>query len=117
MEEAGPECQRFEVGVPAAALDVPVPAIMRAPGEGSGMFGLESAIDEIAIACGIDPVEFRIRNEPAIDPASGLPFSSRNLVACLQQGAIRFGWQPRDPTPRARHERGWLVGTGVAAAA
>jgi xanthine dehydrogenase YagR molybdenum-binding subunit len=97
-------------------LDVPIPAIMRAPGEASGMFALESAIDEIAIACGIDPIEFRIRNEPAIDLASGLPFSSRNLVACLQQGARRFGWQPRDPAPRARRERGWLVGTGVAAA-
>ncbi|HEX8005234.1 MAG TPA: xanthine dehydrogenase family protein molybdopterin-binding subunit [Trebonia sp.] len=98
-----------------AALDVPVPAILRAPGEGSGMFALESAIDEIAIACRIDPIELRIRNEPVIDPASGLPFSSRNLVACLQQGAHRFGWQPRDPTPRARRENGWLLGTGVAA--
>jgi xanthine dehydrogenase YagR molybdenum-binding subunit len=99
-----------------AALDVPVPAIMRAPGEAPGMFALESAIDEIAIACGIDPIEFRIRNEPDTDPASGLPFSSRNLVTCLQEGARRFEWQPRDPTPRARRDNGWLVGTGVAAA-
>ena len=99
-----------------AALDVPVPGIMRAPGEAPGMFALESAIDELAIACGIDPIEFRIRNEPDTDPASGLPFSSRNLVTCLQEGARRFGWRPRDPAPRARREDGWLVGTGVAAA-
>ncbi len=79
------------------------------------MFALESAIDELAIACGLDPIELRIRNEPEIDPASGLPFSSRHLVTCLREGARRFGWEPRDPTPKARREQGWLVGTGVAA--
>jgi xanthine dehydrogenase YagR molybdenum-binding subunit len=98
-----------------AALDVPVPTWMRAPGECPGMFALESAMDEMAIACGLDPVEFRIRNDPDADPESGLPFSSRNLVACLQEGARRFGWERRDPTPAARRESGWLVGTGVAA--
>jgi xanthine dehydrogenase YagR molybdenum-binding subunit len=98
-----------------AALDVPVPAIMRAPGEAPGMFALESAMDEMAIACGLDPVEFRIRNEPRAHPQSGLPFSSRNLVACLREGARRFGWEQRDPAPRARREARWLVGTGVAA--
>src|SRR5919199_2301623 len=99
-----------------AALDVPVPAIMRAPGEAPGMFALESAIDELAVACGVDPIEFRIRNEPDTDPASGLPFSSRNLVTCLREGARLFDWEPRDPTPRSRREDGWHVGTGVAAA-
>jgi len=98
-----------------AALDLPPNTIMRAPGETPGMFGLESAMDELAIACGLDPVELRIRNEPAVDPDSGLPFSSRNLVACLREGARRFGWEQRDPTPGTRHEAGWLVGTGVAA--
>ncbi|HEX7052222.1 MAG TPA: xanthine dehydrogenase family protein molybdopterin-binding subunit [Longimicrobiales bacterium] len=99
-----------------AALDLPVPTIMRAPGEATGMFALESAMDEMAIACGLDPIEFRIRNEPEVDPESGQPFSSRHLVACLREGARRFGWAPRDPMPRARRERGWRVGTGVAAA-
>lgn len=98
-----------------AALDLPPNSIMRAPGEAPGMFALESAIDELAIGCGLDPVEFRIRNEPQADPESGLPFSSRNLIACLREGARRFGWERRDPTPRARPEAGWLVGTGVAA--
>jgi xanthine dehydrogenase YagR molybdenum-binding subunit len=97
------------------ALDVAPPTIMRAPGESQGMFALESAMDEMAIACGLDPVEFRIRSEPDVHPESGLPFSSRNLVACLRDGARRFGWEPREPAPRARRDRGWLVGTGVAA--
>jgi xanthine dehydrogenase YagR molybdenum-binding subunit len=69
----------------------------------------------MAIACGLDPLEFRIRNDPDVDPESGLPFSSRNLVACLREGARRFGWERRDPTPAAREENGWLVGVGVAA--
>ncbi|MGK5739270.1 xanthine dehydrogenase family protein molybdopterin-binding subunit [Micromonospora sp. URMC 103] len=99
-----------------AELDVPTPTIMRAPGEASGMFALESAMDELAIACGLDPIELRIRNEPDKHPHFGLPYSSRNLVTCLREGARRFGWEQRDPTPRARREGGWLVGTGVAAA-
>jgi xanthine dehydrogenase YagR molybdenum-binding subunit len=98
-----------------AALDVPPPTIMRAPGEAPGMFAIESAMDELATICGLDPIEFRIRNEPTLDPERGLPFSSRNLVACLRDGARRFGWTGRDPTPRVRRDRGWLVGTGVAA--
>ena len=98
-----------------APLDLPVPTIMRAPGETQGMFGLESAMDEMAIACGLDPVEFRIRNEPGVHPESGLPFSSRNMVACLREGARRFGWVHRDATPRARRDGSWLIGTGVAA--
>jgi len=97
-----------------AALDVPVPSWMRGPGEAPGMFALESAMDEMAISCGLDPVEFRIRNEPELDAETGLPYSSRNLVACLLEGARRFGWAGRDARPRARMEGRWQVGTGVA---
>ncbi|RKS76897.1 xanthine dehydrogenase molybdenum binding subunit apoprotein [Actinomadura pelletieri DSM 43383] len=97
------------------ALDVPTPSWMRAPGEAPGMYALESVMDELAIATGVDPIELRIRNEPDRDPESGLPFSSRNLVACLQEGAERFGWAERDPTPRVRREGRRLIGTGVAA--
>jgi xanthine dehydrogenase YagR molybdenum-binding subunit len=96
-----------------APLDLPVPTIMRAPGETQGMFALESAMDEMAAACGLDPVEFRIRNEPDAGPETGRPFSSRNLVACLRDGARWFGWERRDPATRARCEGRWLVGTGV----
>src|SRR5437763_1569435 len=98
-----------------ARLDVPTPAWMRAPGECPGMYALESAMDELATACGLDTIELRIRNEPVVDPETGHPFSSRNLVACLREGAERFGWQSRDPAPGTRREGRWLVGTGVAA--
>jgi xanthine dehydrogenase YagR molybdenum-binding subunit len=97
-----------------AALDVPVPSWMRAPGECPGMFGPEVAMDELAEALDIDPVELRIRNEPDVDPETGKPFSSRNLVACLREGAERFGWAGHDPRPAERLEGNWLVGTGVA---
>ncbi|WP_424532133.1 xanthine dehydrogenase family protein molybdopterin-binding subunit [Sphaerisporangium viridialbum] len=96
-------------------LDVPTPSWMRAPGEAPGMFALESAMDELASACGVDPVELRIRNEPDSDPETGVPFSSRNLVACLREGALRFGWQGRDPEPGIRRRGRMLVGTGMAA--
>jgi xanthine dehydrogenase YagR molybdenum-binding subunit len=96
-------------------LDVPTPSWMRAPGECPGMFALESAMDELAIAAGLDPVELRVRNEPDTEPESGLPFSSRNLVGCLREGARRFGWEDRDPRPGIRQEGRWLIGTGVAA--
>lgn len=94
-----------------AALDVPVPSWMRAPGECPGMFGPEVAMDELAAALGMDPIELRVRNEPEFDPETGNPYSTRNLVACLRRGAELFGWADR----AAREEDGWLIGTGVAA--
>ncbi len=97
------------------ALNVPTPSWMRAPGEAPGMFAVESAMDELAIACEIDPIELRIRNDPDVDPESGHRFSSRNLVACLRAGAERFGWETRDPRPGIRRDGRWLIGTGVAA--
>jgi xanthine dehydrogenase YagR molybdenum-binding subunit len=97
-----------------AALDVPVPSWMRAPGECPGMFAPEVAMDELAAELGIDPIELRIRNEPKLDPESGKPFSSRGLVQCLREGAERFGWADRDPRPGVRRDGDWLVGTGVA---
>ncbi|GCD45757.1 xanthine dehydrogenase family protein molybdopterin-binding subunit [Streptomyces paromomycinus] len=100
-----------------AALDVPVPSWMRAPGECPGMFGPEVAMDELAERLGLDPVELRIRNDAPSDPETGKPFSSRNLVACLREGARRFGWQDRDPRPGVRREGRWLIGTGVASSA
>ncbi|MBB5851357.1 xanthine dehydrogenase family protein molybdopterin-binding subunit [Amycolatopsis umgeniensis] len=98
-----------------AALDVPVPSWMRAPGECPGMFGPEVAMDELAVALGLDPIELRVLNEPERDPETGNPFSSRHLVACLRTGAERFGWTERDPRPGSRREGRWLIGTGVAA--
>ncbi|MFD5223291.1 xanthine dehydrogenase family protein molybdopterin-binding subunit [Streptomyces tendae] len=97
-------------------LDVPSPTFMRAPGEAPGSFAVESALDELAERCGVDPVELRLRNEPEVGPVSGLPFSSRNLDACFREGARRFGWGERDPRPGRRREGRWLLGTGTAAA-
>ncbi|MGH7057082.1 MAG: xanthine dehydrogenase family protein molybdopterin-binding subunit [Acetobacteraceae bacterium] len=97
-----------------APLDVPVPSWMRAPGECPGMFAGEAAMDELALACRLDPIELRIRNDPETDPESGKPWSGRNLVGCLREGARRFAWAPRDPTPGIRRKNGWLIGTGVA---
>ncbi|MCW2985585.1 MAG: putative oxidoreductase [Conexibacter sp.] len=96
-------------------LDVPTPSWMRAPGECPGMYALECAMDELALAAGLDPIELRIVNEPEQDPERGIPFSSRNLVACLREGAQRFGWEGRDPAPGVRRDGRWLLGTGVAA--
>jgi xanthine dehydrogenase YagR molybdenum-binding subunit len=96
-------------------LDVPTPSWMRAPGEAPGSFALESALDELAERCGLDPIALRARNEPAVGPVSGLPFSGRNLLACFEEGARRFGWADRDPRPGIRREGRWLLGTGTAA--
>ncbi len=95
-------------------LDVPTPSWMRAPGEMPGMYALESAMDELALAMGIDPIELRVRNEPARDPETGNAWSSRNLVACFRDGARRFGWD--DHTAGfGRRDGQWLLGAGVAA--
>lgn len=97
-------------------LDVPTPTWVRAPGEAPGSFAVESALDELAEKCGMDPIALRSRNEPDVGPVSGLPFSSRNLLACFDEGARRFGWADRDPRPGLRREGRWLLGTGTAAA-
>ena len=97
-------------------LDMVANTFMRAPGESVGSFALESAIDELAHAMGLDPIELRGRIEPDKDPTTGLPFSSRHLLQAYRQGAERFGWERRSPTPGSRREGEWLVGMGVATA-
>jgi xanthine dehydrogenase YagR molybdenum-binding subunit len=97
-------------------LDVSVPTWMRAPGRCAGMFGIEVAMDELALACAVDPITLRVRNEPQVDPETGQPHASRHFLHCLQLGAERFGWEHRDPTPRARLQHDWWSGTGVASA-
>jgi xanthine dehydrogenase YagR molybdenum-binding subunit len=109
-------CPNVAISHRLVPIDAPLPTYMRAPGEASGVFALESAIDELAHAAGIDPVEFRLRNDATRDEHEDRPFSSRSLRTCLEQGAERFGWGRRDPRPRAMSENGRLVGYGVAAA-
>lgn len=99
-----------------ATLDMPEGNAMRAPGEAPGHMALEVAMDELAEKLDLDPIEFRVRNEP--DRVPGDPskqFSDRNLVRCLREGAERFGWSRRNPTPAQVKDGHWLVGMGVAA--
>ena len=100
----------------SVTLDLPISDSTRAPGESVGMLALEQAIDELAEKLAIDPIELRVLNEPPIDPELKVPYSSRQLVACLREGAKRFGWSKRDARPARRREGRWLIGIGVAAA-
>ncbi|URL58533.1 xanthine dehydrogenase family protein molybdopterin-binding subunit [Luteibacter flocculans] len=100
-----------------ATLDLPEGNAMRAPGEASGMMALEIAIDEMAEKLGMDPVEFRVRNDTQVDPEKPTrPFSQRRLVECLRTGASRFGWDRRPQRPGGTRDGRWLVGMGMAAA-
>lgn len=95
-------------------LDTSSPTFMRGPGEASGIFALESAMDELAYALDLDPVELRRRNEPVIDEGAQLPFSSRSLLKCYDEGAAKFGWARRNPKPRSMRDGRLLVGWGMA---
>jgi xanthine dehydrogenase YagR molybdenum-binding subunit len=99
-----------------ARLNVHTPTFMRAPGEASGVFALESAMDELAVALSIDPVELRLRNEPEQDEFQKLPFSSRSTRECYRVAAERFGWSRRNPEPRSMRDGRWLIGWGMATA-
>ncbi|CAN7474907.1 xanthine dehydrogenase family protein molybdopterin-binding subunit [Phenylobacterium sp. LjRoot219] len=96
-------------------LDLPMPGDMRAPGEAIGMLAMEQAMDELAYATGLDPIELRVRNEPTVHPETGQPFSTRQLVACYREGAKRFGWDQRPTQPASRREGRWLIGYGMSA--
>lgn len=100
-----------------AVLDLPEGNAMRAPGEASGLMALEIAMDEMAEKLKMDPVEFRILNDTQVDPEHPeRPFSQRQLVKCLRDGAERFGWSKRSVTPGSVRDGRWIVGMGVAAA-
>lgn len=99
-----------------APMNVHTPTYMRAPGEASGIFALESAMDELAVALNVDPVELRLRNEPEQDEFKKLPFSSRSTRECYRAAAERFGWSRRNPAPRSMRDGRWLIGWGMASA-
>jgi xanthine dehydrogenase YagR molybdenum-binding subunit len=101
----------------AVRADIGTPLFMRAPGKASGSIALESAIDEMAQACGMDPLAFRLKNYADVEPISWRPFSSKALRECYRQGAERFGWERRPLVPRKmRDDDGLLVGWGVGTA-
>jgi xanthine dehydrogenase YagR molybdenum-binding subunit len=96
-------------------LDLPISDSTRAPGEAVGMLALESAMDELADKLQMDPIELRMRNEPSVDPEKNIPYSTRQLVRCMTEGAERFGWSRRSATPASRREGRWMIGMGMAA--
>ena len=93
------DCKNMELGYRIAKLDVFSPLDMRAPGAASGSIALEIAMDEMAYAAGLDPLEFRIRNYSDFDQAQNLPYSSKKLRDCYREGAAKFGWDQRTPEP------------------
>jgi len=99
-----------------ARLNFGTPTFMRAPGESSGSFALESAMDELAYAVGIDPLQLRLLNYAEIDPDENIPYSSKSLRKCYAAAAERFGWSRRDPKPSSMRDADGLIGLGMATA-
>jgi len=102
-------CPNLETSLRLVRLDLGVPTAMRAPGEATGSFALESVLDELAHELQLDPIELRLRNYAETDPDSGLPWSSKVLRECYQQGAERFGWAHRNPRPGSMRDGQWLA--------
>lgn len=109
-------CANIDTAVHVVHADRATPGYMRAPPETPYMFALESAMDELAYALKMDPIELRRRNDTQKDPVSGLPFTSRSLIACFDQAAARFGWDQRKPEPALMSDGDWQVGYGCATA-
>ena len=99
-----------------ATLNLGAPTYMRAPGESTGSFALESALDELAYALQMDPIALRLQNHAERDPRKDLPFSSKSLRECYRVGAERFGWSRRSAEPGSMREGRILVGWGMATA-
>ena len=98
-----------------AKRNIGTPTSMRGPGAVPGLFALESAVDELAVKLGMDPVQLRLLNEPSLDEGSGLPFSSRHFKECMTVGADRFGWAKRDAKIGSMQRDGMTLGWGMAA--
>ena len=109
-------CPNIATKVSVVHADRSTPGYMRAPPDTPYMFALESAMDELAYALGMDPIELRRVNDTQTDPVDGKPFSSRSLMKCFDQGAERFGWAKRNPKPGSMRDGDWLIGWGCATA-
>lgn len=108
------KCDNVRLDYKLARLDVYTPLDMRAPGAATGVPAIECAIDELAYELGMDPIELRLKNFTDINPNENKPFSSKELRACFEQGARRFGWQKRNPQPRSMRDGKHLIGYGMA---
>src|SRR4051794_6121846 len=109
-------CPNVEIPYNIAQRDVNTPNAMRAPGLATGVFALEVALDELACALRMDPLELRLRNVPDHDQMKKLPFSSIALAECLREGASRFGWDKRNHQPGSMKDGRLLLGWGMASA-
>jgi xanthine dehydrogenase YagR molybdenum-binding subunit len=107
-------CPNVSTSDEQVRTNIPAPVPMRAPAEAQGNFALESAMDELASALGMDPLELRLRNYADVHPALNLPWTSKALRECYTIGAERFGWSRRPPAPRSLRDGHWLVGHGLA---
>ena len=110
-------CPNIASNVTIVRADRATPGFMRAPAETPYFFALESAMDELAVALNMDPIELRRVNDTQTEPIKGLPYTSRALMTCFDQAAEAFGWKARNPTPGAKRDGDWLVGWGCAASA
>jgi xanthine dehydrogenase YagR molybdenum-binding subunit len=108
------DCPNLKRTYKVAQLDCYTPTDMRAPGGATGVWAIESAMDELAVAAGIDPLELRLRNYSERDGDGDKPFSSKELRECFRQGAEKFGWAKRNPAPRSMREGNDLIGWGMA---
>ncbi|PYS92573.1 MAG: acylaldehyde oxidase [Acidobacteria bacterium] len=109
-------CDNFKASQRLVALNVGTPTYMRAPGETSGMFALESALDELAYKLNLDPIQLRLVNYADTDPDTKLPWSTKLLKECYRTGAEHFGWARRKPAPRSMRDGRYLLGLGMATA-
>jgi xanthine dehydrogenase YagR molybdenum-binding subunit len=110
-------CANGELSRMLSKVDLGTPTTMRAPGEATGFFALESAMDELAHALNTDPLSLRLLNHADKDPTNGLPWSSKSLKECYAQGAEKFGWKGRKLNPGTMRAGPWLIGWGMASAA
>jgi xanthine dehydrogenase YagR molybdenum-binding subunit len=109
-------CENVRTSAKLVKLNVGTPTFQRAPGHSPGSFAVESALDELAVRLGMDPIELRLRNDAPKDPEKGKPWSSKSLRECYAAAAGRFGWSRRNPEPRSMREGDTLIGYGMATA-
>jgi len=112
--KSGYRCPNANLTYQLVPLDLSTPCWARGPGETTGSFALESAMDELAYALQLDPLALRLKNFAEVDPENGHSWSSNYLRECYERGAAKFGWAKRNPTPAATRDGDWLVGQGMA---
>ena len=106
-------CPNLNASYKIVSLDVGSPTWMRGPGEATGAFALESAMDELSYQLNIDPIEFRLKNYAEKDPESGKPFSTKFLSDAYKMGSESIGWEKRSAKPGTVKEGGWMTGYGM----